>query len=100
MQFQVIDLGQGRVALEAVNGRFVSVAQSGVTLKDLAGNAPGQAESFQWINLMRGDTSLMSLVNHLYLATKPSAPGQATADAPGPSPARKNGVCFKWKTVK
>ena len=48
---------------------------------------------------MRGDTALMSLVNHRYLATKPNQPGQATADATGPSPARKNGVCFKWQAV-
>ena len=100
VQFQVIDLGKGRVALKAVNGRFVSVAESGVTLKDLAGKAPGKAESFQWINLMRGDTALMSLANHRYLTTKPNEPGQATADATGPSPARKNGECFKWKAVK
>jgi beta-xylosidase len=100
VQFQVIDLGKGRVALKAVNGRFVSVAESGVTLKDLAGKAPAKAESFQWINLMRGDTALMSLVNHRYLTTKPNEPGRATADATGPSPARKNGECFKWKAVK
>ena len=49
---------------------------------------------------MRGDTALMSLVNNRYLATKPNEPGQATADATGPSPARKNGVCFKWKAVE
>ena len=100
VQFQVIDLGKGRVALKAVNGRFVSVAESGVTLKDLAGKAPDEAESFQWINLMRGDTALMSLVNNRYLTTKPNEPGQATADATGPSPARKNGECFKWKAVE
>jgi len=98
--FQVIDLGKGRVALKAVNGRLVSAGEAGVTLKDPAGAAPGEAESFQWINLMRGDTALMSLVNHCYLATKPNEPGPVAATATGPSPARKNGVCFKWKTVE
>jgi hypothetical protein len=100
VQFQVIDLGNGRVALKAANGRFVSVAESGVTLEDPAGKAPDEAESFQWINLMRGDTALMSLVNHRYLTTRPNEPGQATAAATGPSPARKNGVCFKWKAIE
>jgi xylan 1,4-beta-xylosidase len=99
-QFQVIDLGLGRVALKAANGRFVSAAEDGVTLKDLAGQAPGDAESLQWINLMRGDTAFMSLVNHRYLATKPNAPGPVTATATGPTPARKGGVCFKWKAVE
>jgi beta-xylosidase len=100
VRFQVVDLGTGRVALKVANGRFVSAAEAGVTLKDLAGQAPGEAESFQWINLMRGDTMLMVLTNHRYLATKPNAPGPVTATATGPSPARKGGAEFKWKIVE
>jgi hypothetical protein len=99
-QFKVVDLGMGRVALKAANGRFVSAAEDAVVLKDLAGKQPGDAESFQWINLMRGDTMLMSLVNHRYLATKPNEPGPVTVTATGPRPARKGGECFKWKAVE
>ena len=99
-RFQVVDLGKGRVALKAANGRFVSAGEDGVGLKDLAGKTPGDAESFQWINLMRGDTMLMSLVNHRYLATQPNDPGPVTASATGPRPARKGGAEFKWKTVE
>jgi beta-xylosidase len=99
-RFQVIDLGKGRVALKAANGRFVSAAGEEVVLKDLAGKNPGDAESFQWVNLMRGDTMLMSLTNHRYLATKPNEPGPVTVTATGPHPARKGGKCFKWKTVE
>jgi xylan 1,4-beta-xylosidase len=99
-RFQVIDLGKGRVALKAANGRFVSVAGEGVLLKDLSGKAPGEAESFQWVNLMRGDTMLMSLRSHRYLVTTPNSPGLVTASATGPNPARKGGACFKWKTVE
>jgi xylan 1,4-beta-xylosidase len=99
-RFQVVDLGKGRVALKASNGKYVSADQEAAVLKDPAGKNPGDAESFQWINLMRGDTALMSLVNHRYLAAKPNEPGPVTATATGPSPARKNGVCFKWKAVE
>ncbi|MDR3459753.1 MAG: family 43 glycosylhydrolase [Verrucomicrobiae bacterium] len=99
VRFQVLDLGQGRVALTAANGRFVSATEDGVTLKDLAGRTPSNAESFQWINLMRGDTMFMALTNHRYLTTTPNEPGPVTATATGPSPARKKGECFKWKTV-
>ena len=99
VKFQVVDLGLGRVALKANNGSYVSVAESGVVLKDLGGKKPGDAESLQWINLMRGDTALMTLVNHRYLATKPKEPGVVTANATGPTPARKGGVSFKWKAV-
>jgi beta-xylosidase len=99
VQFQVVDLGKGRVALKASNGRFVSAADNAVTLREVAGKTPGDAESFQWINLMRGDTMLMSLVNHRCLATKPNEPGPVTISATGPRPDRKDGACFKWKAV-
>ena len=99
VRFQVTDLGKGRVALKVGNGRLVSVGDSGVVLKDLAGAAPADAESFQWVNLLRGDTMLMSLTNHRYLATKPNRPGPVTASATGPRPDRKDGACFKWRAV-
>ena len=98
-RFQVVDLGKGRVALKASNGRFVSVAGEAAALKDLAGSNPSQAESFQWVNLMRGDTMLMSLTNHRYLETRPDEPGPVKVTATGPTPARKKGECFKWKVV-
>ncbi len=100
-RFLVVDLGKGRVALKATNSRFVSVGDNGaITLKDLRGAALGDGESFQWVNLMRGDTMLMSLVNHCYLAAKPENDGPVTATATGPSPARKDGACFKWNAVE
>lgn len=99
-KFEVIDLGLGRVALKATNGKIVSVASpESVGLKDLGDKKPSDAEAFQWVNLMRGDTMLMSLRNHRYLCTKPNEPGQVTATATGPNPARKGGACFKWKEV-
>jgi beta-xylosidase len=100
-KFQVIDLGKGRVALKADNGKFVSVADTEhVVLKDLGSIKPGDAESFQWVNLMRNDTMLMTLANHQYLATRPNAPGQVIANALGASAARKSGAEFKWKAVE
>ncbi|HVX85569.1 MAG TPA: family 43 glycosylhydrolase [Phycisphaerae bacterium] len=99
-RFEVIDRGLGRVALKAANGRFVSAGEGGVVLKDLAGAAVGEGETFEWVNLMRGDTMLMSLTNHRYLATRPNAPGPVTCDARGPSPARKSGAEFKWKAAE
>ena len=99
-KFQVVDLGKGHVALKASNGRFVSVAGEAAGLKDLAGSNPSEAESFQWVNLMRGDTMLMSITNHRYLETKPNELGQVKVTATGSTPARKKGECFKWKTVE
>ena len=96
-QFQVVDLGKGRVALQSADGRFVSAGDDGVALKDLDGKAPGEAESFQWVNLMRRDTMLMSLFNHRYLATQPNEPGPVRVSGTGPRPDRKGGACFQWK---
>jgi xylan 1,4-beta-xylosidase len=99
-KFQIVDLGLGRVALQAAGGKVVSVSGDAVVLKDLAGAKPGEAESFQWINLMRGDTMLMSLTNHRCLATKPNSPAAVTVSAAGASAARKSGAEFKWKVVE
>jgi xylan 1,4-beta-xylosidase len=100
VRFQVIDLGKGRVALKTANGRFVSATEQTVALKDLAGGKPGLAESFQWVNLMRGDTMLMSLTNHRYLATQPNDPGPVTVAATSSIAARKGGACFKWRAIE
>jgi beta-xylosidase len=99
-RFEVVDMGLGRVGLRAANGRYVSVGEGEVVLKDLAGGRCGDAEMFEWVNLMRGDTMLMSLTNHRYLATQPNAPGAVTASARGPSPARKSGAEFKWRAAE
>ena len=99
-QFKVIDLGKGRVALKLANGGFVSAADDRVSIKELDGKPPGDTESFQWINLMRGDTMLMSLANHLYLAAEPTNASPVTISAAGCRPDRKDGACFKWKIVQ
>jgi hypothetical protein len=99
-KFQVVDVGLGRVALKAGNGKFVAVDNEQTVLKSLGSAKPGIAESFQWVNLLRGDTMLMALTNHRYLATKPNTSGPVTVTALGASPARKSGAEFKWKTVE
>ena len=96
VRFKVVDLGRGRVALQTAKGEFVSAADDTASVKDLKGKKPGDAESLQWVNLMRGDTMLMSLVNHRYLATKPNNSGPVTVSATGPRPDHKDGACFKW----
>jgi hypothetical protein len=98
-KFQVIDLGLGRVALKSDFGAFASVAGDAVVFKRIGSAQLGPAETFQWVNLMRGDMMLMSLTNHRYLTTQPGTPGPVTMTALGASPARKSGAEFKWKTV-
>jgi xylan 1,4-beta-xylosidase len=100
-KFEVIDLGLGRVALKATNGRLVSVASpESVVLKDLVSVKPGNSESFQWVTIMRGDILLMSLTNHKYVNTRPNSPGQVTVTTTGPRPDRKSGAEFGWKEIE
>ena len=102
IRFKVIDCGTGRVALQATNGRFVSVTADGgsVSLQQAKASDLTDAEKFQWVNLMRGDTMLMSLTNHRYLATQPNSPGPVTVTSTGPTAARRSGAEFKWKAVE
>ncbi len=98
-EFLVTDLGLGRVAFVTRSGETVSVTADGVVLKNLDGLPPGEAECFQWVNLMRGDTMFMSTASHRYLAATPGSTGPVTASATGPSPARRAGACFRWRAV-
>jgi hypothetical protein len=91
-----VDRGQGRIALQAASGQYLSVGETGVGVTSAK---PANAETFQWVDLQRGDTLLLSLKTHRYLVA-PKAPGAVTADHPGPAPDRKDGSCFKWKVVK
>ncbi len=94
--FRVVEAGPGRVSLQAADGRFLSVAAEGgaVTLKS---GPPGEAETFQWVDLRRGDLMLMSLATHRYLSVAPDK--SITADARGPRPDHRGGATFGWKAV-
>ena len=98
--FRVIDRGKGRIALEASNGNYVSVGGTGQTGEvTLKAGQPGDAETFQWVDLQRGETLLLSLATNRYVVA-PAAPGAVAADHPGPSPSRKDGSCFTWKAAR
>jgi hypothetical protein len=93
--FRVIDRGRGRIALQVAGGGHVSVAADGkVALK--AGSI-GDAETFQWVDLQRGDVLLLSLATHRYVVT---TAGVVSADHAGPAPDRRDGSVFKWKVAR
>ncbi len=98
-RFQVVDRGLGRVALRNAAG-FVTVvtagAAAGVTLSS---GEPSDAATFQWIETLYGDLTLMSLATHRYLAVDP-ATGAVSADRPGPSPDRADGAAFLYTRVE
>jgi len=56
----------------------------------------GDASTFQWQDMLRGDVMLMSLKTHRYLFIDPNAENLCSADSPGTKPDRKDGSCFVW----
>jgi xylan 1,4-beta-xylosidase len=97
--FRVVDRGRGRVALQTPSGQYLSVTGSGKAGEVVVTSGrPGDAETFQWVDMQRGDTLLMSLATHRYIVA-PATKGPVAADHPGPAPDRKDGSCFKWKVV-
>jgi beta-xylosidase len=98
--FRVVDRGRGRIALRTARGQYVSVGGSGKAGEvTLMSGKPGDAETFQWVDLQRGETLLLSLATHRYIVA-PRTPGAVAADHPGPEPDRRDGSCFSWKAVR
>jgi hypothetical protein len=90
--FTVVNRSLGRVALKAPGG-YVSVSGDGAV--SLKAGAPGTAETFQWIETMTGELTLMSLETNRYLRVD-FATGKLLADSPGPEPNGPPGVRFDW----
>jgi xylan 1,4-beta-xylosidase len=94
--FRVLDRSLGRVALQAADGRLVSVAAStgAVTLVE---GEPGAAETFQWVDMISGDIMLLSLSTNRYLVARPGEP--LVGNHPGPSPDHRDGSGFLWSVA-
>jgi beta-xylosidase len=92
---RVVDRGRGRVALRAPGG-WLSVATDGEASRViLTPGAPGDAETFQWVETPYGDVALLSLATHRYLRVDPER-GTLSADHRGPEPGRADGAQFRW----
>ncbi len=96
--FRVIDRKLGRVSLQTVDGRFVTVhglgAQGQVSLEPTRND---DSQTFQWTEMARGDLLLLSLASHRNLRILPD--GALRADEPGAQFDRKNGASFSWKPI-
>ena len=92
--FRIIDAKLGRVALEAADGRRLTVQGTEVVL---AKPTEGESQLFQWTEMPRGDLLLLSLASHRYL--RADLDGTVHADAPGAQYNRKNGASFTWQSL-
>jgi beta-xylosidase len=91
--FAVLNRSLGRVAFKAPGG-YLSVAGDGRV--SLRAGTPGKAETFQWIETMTGELTLMSLETNRYLRVD-FGNGKLMADSPGPEPTGPPGVRFDWR---
>ena len=111
-QFKVIDRGQGRVALQCADGRYVKVYGDGLPgdVRFTASLAPvGESAlattdevnstTFLWQDFLDHDFMLLSLKNHRYLGKSPTTGSPYSMDFAGPDPARCNGAVLRWEEV-
>ena len=116
-QFKVIDRGQGRVALQCADGRYVKVYGDGLpgdvrftASLPPVGSPDGKtavsttddvnSTTFLWQDFLDHDFMLLSLKNHRYLGKSPSTGSPYSIDFAGPDPARRNGSVLMWEEVK
>jgi hypothetical protein len=99
-QFKVIDRGQGMVALQCADGRYVKVYGDGLP-GDVRFTADSkEAEVFLWQDYLDRDFMLLSLKNHRYIGKSPTTGSPYSMDYAGPDPARRNGSVLMWEEVK
>ena len=96
-QFRVIDRGQGKVALQCADGRYLKVYGDGLPGDVRFTTNAKEAEEFLWQDYLDHDFMLLSLVNHRYLAKSPTTGSPYSMDSPGPDPARRNGSVLRWE---
>ena len=95
-RFAVVDRGPGRVALRAGSRHLSVTPQSdGTSAVALRAGAPGDGETFQWMESLYGDLLLMSLATHRYLRVEPD--GRVTSDSRGAEPDPNDGTALRWR---
>ena len=98
-QFRLVDLGQGRVRLQCVDGRYIKVYGEGLPGDVRFTTHADEAEQFLWQDYLDHDFMLYSLRNHRYLGKSPTTGSPYSLDFTGPDPARRNGSVFRWEEM-
>ncbi len=96
-QFQIIDRGNGRVALKCVDGRYVKVYGEGLPGDVRFTKDEQEAEVFLWQDYLDHDFMLFSLKNHRYIGKSPTTGSPYSMDYVGADPARRNGSVLHWE---
>jgi len=98
-KFKVIDCGQGKVALQCADGRYLKVYGNGLPGDVRFTTDKLQADTFLWQDFLDRDFMLLSLKSHRYLGKSPTTGSSYSWDYAGPDPARRNGAVLRWEPV-
>jgi xylan 1,4-beta-xylosidase len=97
-RFRVHDRGQGKVALEVVDGGgFLTVVGAGLAADVRVAPRESAGSLFMWQDLLRGEAMLLSLLTHRYVGLAPGSGEPYSADRPGTRPDRRDGVVLEWR---
>ena len=96
-QFRIEDRGQGCVALQCVDGRYVKVYGEGLAGDVRFTTKAEEAEVFLWQDYLDHDFMLFSLRNHRYVGKSPTTGSPYSMDFVGPDPARRGGCVLRWE---
>lgn len=100
-QFRVHDRGQGRVALEALNGTgFVTVVGAGLAADVRLMKKETKNSLFMWQDMLRGQCMLLSLVTNRYIGIDARTDEPYSAACEGTTPNRRDGTVFTWEVVE
>ncbi len=101
-RFRVLDRGQGRVALEAMDGSgFITVVGEGLSGDVRVLKKESTDSVFMWQDMLRGrQCMLLSLKTHRCVGLDPATGEPYSADWPGTRPDRKDGTVLVWKETK
>ena len=97
-RFRVLDRGQGRVVLEALDGSgFLTVVGAGLSADVRLIKQESAASLLMWQDMLRDrQCMLLSLKTNRYVGIDPSTGEPYGADWPGTTPSRKDGTVLVW----
>lgn len=99
-RFRVHDRGNGRVALEALNGTgFLTVTGIGISGDVRLMPEESAASLFLWQDLLRRNCMLLSLKTNRYVGLTPGTGEPYAADRPGTLPGRRDGSVLIWEII-
>ena len=99
-KFKVIDCGQGKVALQCADGRYMKVYGDGLPGDVRFTDDKQKADTYLWQDFLDHDFMLLSLKSNKYLGKSHTTGSSYSWDYAGPDPARKNGTVFTYEVVE